>query len=430
MKKTFFHHISNTHIPLMVCSILLVSCSPSVSEIQLGNTPSQSAATTIVEVPLETSRPSATLQPSYLVFDHITGDAGNYYVLAGETITITWENAPVGADQYEFRIMPENGESPLVLENDIDAADGVSVSWTIPEQLAAELQATAIFPDGKKVELPYPPMLYSGDLPPPGVCSLLARNQPVEVYRLPDRSAEIFALLRPAVYAHVLEIAPDGWYRIDASVAEIYTPSQGSLPDINFQDFTISLSNRSDHSPASGDGWVNGDKGILLIGDCSSEEQIITYYFIDVEDFPYPEGSVVVMEDTYILAPMRSEFISSNDIAADLRQALLFVLKDSRNDWNSSELEIADVTFEDGHAGVILQGEYFGVGDITLITARMQILLTVFANPAVQTATVTLNGDTIGNLGVSNSMWARPANYVFPRSEIENYLSENAYQSP
>ena len=65
-----------------------------------------------------------------------------------------------------------------------------------------------------------------------------------------------------------------------------------------------------------------------------------------------------------------------------------------------------------------------------LVAARMQILLTVFSNPSVQTATVTLNGDTIGNLGVSSSTDARPADYVYTRAEMELYLQEHAYMYP
>jgi hypothetical protein len=62
-----------------------------------------------------------------------------------------------------------------------------------------------------------------------------------------------------------------------------------------------------------------------------------------------------------------------------------------------------------------------------LVAARMQILLTMFANPAVQSAAVTLNGDTIGNLGVSSSTDAKPADYVYTRAEMETYLQEHAY---
>ena len=143
-----------------------------------------------------------------------------------------------------------------------------------------------------------------------------------------------------------------------------------------------------------------------------------------------PEGSVVIMPDAYILAPTRSDLIYSPATAVNLRAALEAVLNDDRNGWISSNLKIVDVTFGNGHANVVLQGEYFGVGDVTLIAARMQILMTVFANPYIQTAAITLNGDTIGNLGVSNSMNAKPADYVFTRSEIDTFMNEHANEKP
>jgi hypothetical protein len=159
-------------------------------------------------------------------------------------------------------------------------------------------------------------------------------------------------------------------------------------------------------------------------------ERIVYYYFVTTAE-PLPEGSVVVIKpDTYILAPTPSDITYSPDTAADLRTALEAVLLDGRNGWISTNLEIVDVTFADGHADVVLQGEYFGVGDVTLIAASMQILMTVFTNASVQTATVTLNGDTIGNMGVSNSMHAKPADYVFTRAEIETFMNEHAYVSP
>jgi prepilin-type processing-associated H-X9-DG protein len=118
------------------------------------------------------------------------------------------------------------------------------------------------------------------------------------------------------------------------------------------------------------------------------------------------------------------------DIDTYLWMALEALLNDGRNDWESSNLEIINVAFYDGHADIALQGEYFGVGDVTLIAARMQILLTVFTHPSVQTATITINGDTVGNLGVSHNANAKPDNYVFTREEIETYMDEHAYVSP
>jgi len=133
----------------------------------------------------------------------------------------------------------------------------------------------------------------------------------------------------------------------------------------------------------------------------------------------------VISLDIYILAPTWSDTTYSPDTAANLRTALEAVLNDGRNGWISTNVEIVAVTFGDGHANVVLQGEYFGVGDVTLIAARMQMLMTVFANTSVQTAAVTLNGDTIGNMGVSISLNAKPANYVFTRAEIEAFMNSN-----
>ncbi len=228
----------------------------------------QTVSPTATTMSTNTPTPTAVPQPSSLVFPYISADAGNFALLAGETITFTWKNAPPGADKYEFVLAPLNKEPSFVLGIDFDDSDGVAVSWTIPEHISAELHATAYFPNDRKFELSFAPIIDSGDFPPAGVCSLRARFQPVEVYRLPDRTAEIFALLNLAVYAHVLEIAPDGWYRIDASAAELYTPSRGVLPDGGFRDVAVSLAMDAHLSPASGEGWVNSDKGVLLTGSC------------------------------------------------------------------------------------------------------------------------------------------------------------------
>lgn len=170
----------------------------------------------------------------------------------------------------------------------------------------------------------------------------------------------------------------------------------------------------------------------LVFSDPSApmSEQIIYYYFVTIAEDPRPEGSVVIMPDMYILAPTLSDITYSPDTAANLKNAMEAVLKDGRNGWVSDKLEIVDVAFGDDHADLVLQGEYFGVGDVTLIAARMQILMTVFANPYIQTAAITLNGDTIGNLGVSNSMNAKPADYVFTRSEIDTFMNEHANEKP
>jgi hypothetical protein len=161
-------------------------------------------------------------------------------------------------------------------------------------------------------------------------------------------------------------------------------------------------------------------------------ERIVYYYFMEQRENPIPKGTVSVY---HRLAPPYADETYTSGTAADLRTALELVLRDERNVWIGEilEAEIVDVTFRNGHAQVRLQGEYFFTSArceplcyALLEDALTQILLTVFANPAVQTAAVSLNEDTIANLGIFRNRDAKPANYVFRRIEIEMYLAENA----
>jgi hypothetical protein len=163
-----------------------------------------------------------------------------------------------------------------------------------------------------------------------------------------------------------------------------------------------------------------------LVPSFPVSEQIVFYYFVDRAYHFVPEGSV--RTPPILLFSASSDEPYTSDAAADLRTALELVLQDERNGWISRDLEIVDVTFRDGHADMVLQGEYSGESNELLDAASMQILLTVFANPAVQTAAITLNGDTIGNLDVTSSTDAKPADYVYTRAEMETYLIEHAYR--
>ena len=155
-------------------------------------------------------------------------------------------------------------------------------------------------------------------------------------------------------------------------------------------------------------------------------EHITYYYFVSPEKTILPEGSVNI-SITYILAPTSSGIPYGSNTASDLRAAIDTALHDDRNGWTSTGVKIINLKFKDGHAIVDLLGDYYGVGDVTLIAARMQILMTIFANPSVQTATVTLNGNSIGNLGISNSAGAKPIDYVYTRDEIEVFMSGDVY---
>lgn len=159
-------------------------------------------------------------------------------------------------------------------------------------------------------------------------------------------------------------------------------------------------------------------------------EAIVYYCFWDkVEEVP-PEGSIVILPNELILSPTQLDTPYRAETTSNLHSALNAVINDARNPWTGSSLDISDITFNDGHADVVLQGDYFGAGDIVLIAARMQILLTIFADPSVRSATVTLNEKNIANLGISNSQEARPDDYAYTRDEIENFMADHPYRLP
>jgi hypothetical protein len=161
--------------------------------------------------------------------------------------------------------------------------------------------------------------------------------------------------------------------------------------------------------------------------DTPAAQTVVYYAFVEIPAAAIPEGSVVIMPDTLILAPAAAESAPAADTADRVRTALDAALHDPQNVWENKSLEIRSVTFSQGQAGVALEGELFGVGDVILISASWQILLTIFADPSVETAVVTLNDGCIGNLGISQSSHAKPAGYIYTRAEIEQFMADNAY---
>lgn len=153
---------------------------------------------------------------------------------------------------------------------------------------------------------------------------------------------------------------------------------------------------------------------------------VVYYFFVPTASGNYPAGSVVILQDVLILGPTLSRFPRSSDPVANTAAALHAMLQDSRNAWKSSGLTIADLSLVNGAAVIGLQGDFQAPGDIVLIAARMQILLTVFTEPAVQTAVVTVNGQNIANLGISHASQAKPDHYAFTRAEIEQFMAANA----
>ena len=146
---------------------------------------------------------------------------------------------------------------------------------------------------------------------------------------------------------------------------------------------------------------------------------------------PIPEGTVRAI---HLFAPAYTDETFTSDTAGDLRRALEIILhEDARQIWESRELEIVEVTFRNGHADVVIEGKYFVAGHTQPCAASLQILMTMFANPSVRTASISLNGGSIAGLCVfmaGSPPIIKTVNDVYSRAAIEGYMKGNAYVSP
>jgi hypothetical protein len=100
---------------------------------------------------------------------YIMGDAGNFLLQAGDTITITWENGPTDAAFVVFLYSHKGVNTVIGVDNYL--VDGISVQWEVPAHLVGVPLAIAYQADGTPV---FRPMffgdIYSGDLPPTDKC--------------------------------------------------------------------------------------------------------------------------------------------------------------------------------------------------------------------------------------------------------------------
>ena len=156
---------------------------------------------------------------------------------------------------------------------------------------------------------------------------------------------------------------------------------------------------------------------------------IVYYYFVALASKSAPAGSVVILADELVLGPTLSEIARNPDPVTNINSTLRAMIDDARNVWTSDNLGITSITLNNGAAHVALEGDIFGAGDIVLIAAREQIILTVFAEQAVQSAVITLNGENIASLGVSSGN-GKPVDFAYTRADIEAFLAENAYSNP
>jgi hypothetical protein len=155
---------------------------------------------------------------------------------------------------------------------------------------------------------------------------------------------------------------------------------------------------------------------------------LVYYYFASIPSDTFPAGSIVIVPDVLILSPNVSDIARSDDPATNVRADLQAMINDPRNAWTSSNLMLTNVTVNAGQAVIQLSGEIGGAGDVVLIAARYQFLMTVFAaDESIQSVLITsAAGVNIGNWGLSNSSENKASDYAYSRAEIADFMAQNA----
>jgi hypothetical protein len=183
----------------------------------------------------------------YLEFPYIAADAGNFSLQAGEEITIIWKDAPFGAETYEITfIRSDDFEESLPMTSSLPA-QGVKAQWLVPGGVSGRLEGFALFTDGQEVRSGCCAQVYTGELPPEGICSLRVHGIGVQnLYQEASDASARIAGIAPGLYLEVLGRTADGWY---------WVKSDSHIDSTSSENGNVI-------------GWINGVENVGFHGPC------------------------------------------------------------------------------------------------------------------------------------------------------------------
>jgi hypothetical protein len=202
---------------------------------------------TVATEAVEITETALSKTQGHLEFPYISADAGNFNLQAGEEIVITWDGAPVEASLYEIKfIYSDTIEENLTMVS-TNPADGIMAVWLVPERVSGRLEGVARYGDGQEVRSGCCSQVFTGDLPPEGICSLLVHGIGVQnLYQEPNLESLRIAGIAPGIYLEVRERTVDGWYLVKAE----------------------NVINSGTSETENATGWINGQENVSLHGPC------------------------------------------------------------------------------------------------------------------------------------------------------------------
>lgn len=140
-------------------------------------------------------------------------------------------------------------------------------------------------------------------------------------------------------------------------------------------------------------------------------------------DSGQPEGAWVELFPMAYLERVESNAAAGADPAENIGSALQRII-DTPDDrlWETDNMTVDDVRVEGTAAIVTLSGDVMFVGGAVAAGAKMQLAMTVFEQPGIETVLITLNGANIANLVIDHPSQEKPDDFVYTRDSFADYL--------
>lgn len=219
----------------------------------------------------------------------VSADAGHFFLLRGETITLRWDNAPASIEGARFVLVTPSGQTEL--GQDTNPSDGISINWNVPGGLSGQIMASARYAGSTKVVSSYPVSVSSA--PPAGLgCEIApADSNGATAYTQADFGAPVFGTLSVGQYVEVLGRSLNGWYGFDPGIAQAGNTGAARLRWLPVNTRLLYRGNCPDR-PAGTGGTQNYSNPKIGIGLDYPLDWTLIYEVENIITFRGPDGSI------------------------------------------------------------------------------------------------------------------------------------------
>ncbi len=182
--------------------------------------------------PTATRTPTPTLSPSPITplpypepigrvgfSSYLSGDAGFYYLVRGQSVILSWDEAPANLYHATFYLVAPGQTSTTLIAEDANPADGVLASWTVPAGLNGhQVYATGRIINNTAVVPSYSSVVASARPAEQGCFVSAAIPEGTPIYANPVPSAQVMGTLWPDSNREILGQALNGWFAFDSGI--------------------------------------------------------------------------------------------------------------------------------------------------------------------------------------------------------------------